>query len=298
MTHLTVSTPDTPATPKHPLGHAPSERPAGFLTYLVLVVTLLLSAFPLYWAFVVGSSTDEELAKIPPNVVPQGNLGNNVRNVFEQENVHFIESLWNSLLVSCIVTVSVLFFCSLAGFAFAKLRFRGRDFLFLLLILTMTVPTQLGSVALYIIMGKLGWNGHLQAVIVPGLVTAFGVFFMRQFTVDAVPDELIDAGRVDGASNFRIYRSIVLPALRPGLGVLGLLTFVATWNDFTWPLITLGGTEHPTVQVALNALASGNFVIYSKVLAGALLATLPLLVVFVVAGKQIVKGIMEGAVKS
>jgi cellobiose transport system permease protein len=275
-----------------------STRPAGGLTYLALIVTLLLSAFPLYWAFVVGSSTDEELAKIPPSVVPGDNLRENIQTVFDQENVHFLESLGNSLLVTVIVTASVLFFSSLAGFAFAKLRFRGRDALFVLLILTMTVPSQLGSVALYILMGKLGWNGHLQAVIVPGLVTAFGVFFMRQFIVDAIPDELIDAARVDGASSFRTYMSVVLPALRPALGVLGLLTFVATWNDFAWPLITLGGSEHPTVQVALSNLASGQFVIYSKVLAGAVLATIPLLVVFVVAGKQIVSGIMEGAVKS
>lgn len=291
--------PATGAERFHRFGHGvPQDRPASALTYVALLITMALSAFPLYWAFVVGSSTDEELAKIPPNVVPGDNLSSNVRAVFENENVRFVESMWNSVIVTFTVTASVLFFCSLAGFAFAKLKFKGRDPLFVALVLTMTVPTQLGSVALYILMGKLGWNGHLQAVIVPGLVTAFGVFFMRQFIVDAIPDELVDAARVDGASNFRIYRSVVLPALRPGLGVLGLLTFVATWNDFAWPLITLGGTEHPTVQVALSNLASGNFVIYSHVLAGALLATIPLLVVFVVAGKQIVKGIMEGAVKS
>ena len=274
------------------------NRPAGVLTYFTLIVTLLLAAFPLYWAFVVGSSTDEELAKIPPSVVPGDHLRENIQTVFAQENVHFAESLVNSLLVTVIVTASVLFFSSLAGFAFAKLRFRGRDALFILLILTMTVPSQLGSVALYILMGKFGWNGQLQAVIVPGLVTAFGVFFMRQFIIEAIPDELIDAARVDGASSFRTYASVVVPALRPALGVLALLTFVATWNDFAWPLITLGGGEHPTVQVALSNLASGQFVVYSKVLAGAVLATIPLLIVFVVAGKQIVSGIMEGAVKS
>jgi cellobiose transport system permease protein len=147
-------------------------------------------------------------------------------------------------------------------------------------------------------MSKLGWNGELKAVIVPGLVTAFGVFYMRQYAEEAVPDELIESGRVDGASTFRVYRSIALPALRPALGVLGMLTFVSTWNDFQWPLITLGGGEHPTVQVALSNLASGQFVVYSRVLAGAFLATLPLLVIFFLAGKQLVAGIMEGAVKS
>jgi cellobiose transport system permease protein len=277
---------------------APQETPAGPLTYVVLLVIIAISAFPLYWTFVVGSSTDEELAKLPPSGVPGTNLGENVHQVFTMDNVYFVRSLFNSAIVTVIVTASVLFFCSLAGFAFAKLRFRGRNPLFLTLVLTMTVPNQLGLVALYILMSKFGWNGELKAVIVPGLVTAFGVFYMRQYAVEAVPDELIESGRVDGASTFRVYRSIALPAMRPALGVLGMLTFVSTWNDFQWPLITLGGSEHPTVQVALSNLASGQFVVYSRVLAGAFLATLPLLVVFFIAGKQLVAGIMEGAVKS
>jgi cellobiose transport system permease protein len=143
-----------------------------------------------------------------------------------------------------------------------------------------------------------GWNGHLLAVIVPGLVSAFGVFYMRQFILGTVPDELIESGRVDGASTMRIYRSIVLPALRPAMAVLGLLTFVAAWNDFQWPLITLGGTDMPTSMVALSDLAVGTPVLYRRVLSGAFLATVPLLVLLFIGGRQIVRGIMEGAVKS
>lgn len=301
MTTLTAGTEPTQKPDRrraHRLGRAPSDTPAGAMTYIALVLTVLLSAFPVYWMFVVASSTEEELAKIPPSILPNGNLRENFHAVFTQDNVYFVKSLFNSLIVSVIVTVSVLFFCSLAGFAFAKLRFRGRNVLMVVLIATLAVPNQLGVVALYILMGKLGWNGQLQAVIAPSLVTAFGVFYMRQFILDAVPDELIEAARVDGASTLRIYASVVFPALRPAVGVLGLFTFAATWNDFQWPLITLSGGDHPTVQVALSNLASGNFVIWSHVLAGAFLATLPLLVVFFLAGKQIVAGIMEGAVKS
>jgi cellobiose transport system permease protein len=264
----------------------------------LLVLSILLFAFPICWMFIVGSSTEEELAKIPPSLLPSSHLGENFSAVFHQDNVYFTKSLINSLVVSSIVSVSVLFFCSLAGFAFAKLRFKGRNVLMVFLIATLAVPNQLGIVALYILMGKFGWNGHLQAVIVPGLVTAFGVFFLRQFILDAVPDELVESARVDGASTFRIFWSIVVPTIRPGLGVLGLFTFVATWNDFQWPLITLGGSDNPTVQVALSNLASGQFILYSHVLAGATLAVLPLLAVFFIAGKQIVAGIMEGAVKS
>jgi cellobiose transport system permease protein len=143
-----------------------------------------------------------------------------------------------------------------------------------------------------------GWNGHVIAVIVPSLVTAFGVFYMRQFILGTVPYELIESARVDGASTLRIYWSIVLPALRPAMAVLGLLTFVATWNEFQWPLITLGGTDMPTSMVALSDLASGNYVLYRRVLAGAFVATVPLLIMLFIGGRQIVRGIMEGAVKT
>jgi cellobiose transport system permease protein len=293
-TNLRTSAPVTRAQ----RGRPPGDNPAGPLTYTLLVLTIVLSALPLYWMFVVGSRGEDEVFRIPPAATPGDKLGENVRAVFAADNVFFIASLVNSLLIALVVTASVLLFCSLAGFAFAKLRFRGRNGLMLFLILTMTVPNQLGIVALYIVMGELGLNGTPAAVILPGLVTAFGVFYMRQFIVDAIPDELIEAARIDGASTLRIFRSVVVPALRPAMGVLGLFTFTASWNDFQWPLITLSGSEYPTVQVALSNLASGQYVVFSRLLAGALLATLPLLIVFVVAGKQIVAGIMEGAVKN
>ena len=137
------------------LGRSPSDTPAGPLTYAILVFTILLSAFPVYWMLVVASSTEEETAKIPPSVVPKANLAENVQAVFSADNVHFVESLLNSVFVASIVTASVLFFCSLAGFAFAKLRFRGRNVLIVVLIATLAVPNQLNVVALYIFMSKL-----------------------------------------------------------------------------------------------------------------------------------------------
>lgn len=280
------------------MGRAPQDTPASVWTYLLLAVTILFAAFPLYWMFVIATSTDEALARIPPAVVPGDRFLVNVREVFSLQDVYFAASLVNSVIVSTVVTASVLFFCSLAGFAFAKLRFAGSRALMLFVVLTLTVPNQLGIVALYIVMGKLGWNGTLLAVIAPGLVTAFGVFYMRQFIVNTVPDELVESARVDGASTMRVYGNIVLPAIRPALAVLGLLTFVATWNDFQWPLITLSGTDYPTSMVAVSDLASGNYVIYRRVLAGAFIATVPLLVMLFIGGRQIVRGIMEGAVKS
>ncbi|MEU7901857.1 carbohydrate ABC transporter permease [Actinoplanes sp. NPDC049118] len=280
------------------LGRAPQDTRGGWRTYLGLAAFLALSAFPLYWMFVIATSDDEAVSQIPPTVVPGGELMNNLHEVFTLQQVYFAASLINSFIVSAVVTASTLFFCSMAGFAFAKLRFPGRDKLMIVVILTLTIPNQLGIVALYILMGKFGWNGTLVSVIVPFLVSAFGVFYMRQFIMHAVPDELVESARMDGALTMRVYWSIVLPAIRPALAVLGLLTFVATWNEFQWPLIQLNGTPFPTSMVALSDLASGNYVIYRRVLAGAFVATVPLLVLLLLGGRQIVRGIMEGAVKS
>ena len=203
----------------------------------------------------------------------------------------------NSAIVASVVTASVVFFSALAGFAFAKLSFRGRKLLFVVVVATLIVPVQLGVIPLYIEMNKFGWLNHLQSVIAPFLVTAFGVFLMRQYISGAVPNELIDASRVDGCHTLRVFWHVVLPAVRPIAAVLGLLTFMNTWNDFFWPLIVL--TPHnPTVQVAVSTLAGAAYVPdYALILTGTFVSILPLLVVFLVLGKQIVGGIMKGAVK-
>ena len=208
----------------------------------------------------------------------------------------FWKALGNSLLVSTVTSTSVVLFSTLAGYAFAKLRFRGSSALMVFVVMTMAVPTQLGVVPLFILMSRLGWAGSIWAVVVPWLVTAFGVFFMRQYLVDAIPDDLIEAARMDGCSQIRIFWSVVLPAARPAAAILWLFTFMQVWTDFFWPLIALPA-ENPTIQVALNQLQSGFFKDYSLVLAGTSLATLPLLILFVVAGRQLVSGIMQGAVK-
>jgi len=234
------------------------------------------------------------VGQTPPPFVPGGNFFANARRVFD--TIDFAKALINSVFVASAITISTLVFCSLAGFAFAKLRFRGRDALLLVVIATMMCPVQLGVIPLYIEMQALGWAQHLLAVIVPTAVTGFGVVFMRQYTQEAVPDELLEAGRMDGCSTFGLYWYVVVPALRPAMAVLGLLTFMQAWNDFMWPIVVLS-PQNPTVQVALATLAAGKYMDYTLVLAGTALATLPILVVFALFGRQIVGGIMEGAVK-
>ncbi|QBR93238.1 carbohydrate ABC transporter permease [Nocardioides euryhalodurans] len=270
-----------------------TRRP-GLLTYGLLIAFVLGSAAPLYWSFLLGSHTREVAAQGVPPLLPGGHFWDNAQRAID--TVPFWKALGNSVLVSSVTAASVVVLSTLAGYAFAKLRFRGRGALLVFVVATMAVPTQLGVVPLFILMSELGWTGTMWAVIVPWLVTAFGVFFMRQYLLDAVPDELLEAARMDGCSQIRVFWHVAAPAARPAAAILWLFTFMQVWTDFFWPLIALPH-ENPTIQVALNQLQSGFFKDYSLVLAGTTLATVPLLILFVVAGRQLVSGIMQGAVK-
>jgi len=271
---------------------------AGPFTYLFLILVALLSIFPLYWSFVVASHDNSAVSEYPPVLTPGHQLWHNISRLFNsgEVNVNFWTALLNTTFVASVVTIAVVLFSAMAGFAFAKLRFRGSTFLMLTVIATMLVPVQLGVIPLYIEMVHFHWVNRLQAVIAPNLVTAFGVFLMRQYIVGAVPNELIDSARVDGCSTLRVFWHVVLPAVRPVAAVLGLLTFMTTWNDFFWPLIVLS-PQNPTVQVAVSTLASGYVQDYALVLTGTFVSILPLFVVFLVLGRQIIGGLMKGAVK-
>ncbi len=266
----------------------------NFWVYGLLTAFVLGSIFPFYWSFLVASRDNSVLTEQVPPLTPGGNFFANAARVFD--TVPFWKALGNSIIVAGSVTISTVLFSSLAGFAFAKLRFKGRNALFLFVVATLAVPTQLGIIPLYMAMAELGWANELQAVIVPNLVTAIGVFWMRQYTVSAVPYELIEAARMDGCSMIRVFWHVCLPAVRPAAAFLAMFTFMTSWNDFLWPLVALG-PDNPTVQVALEKLQSGYYVDYSLVLAGTTLATVPILVVFFLLGRQIVAGIMQGAVK-
>ncbi|WP_172624556.1 carbohydrate ABC transporter permease [Streptomyces griseofuscus] len=267
---------------------------AGPVTYVVLAVFALVSLAPLLWTAIAASRTDRRLAQTPPPLWFGGNLFSNLQAAWDQAGLG--TAMVNSVFVAGTITVSTVLFATLAGFAFAKLRFRFSGLLLLLTIGTMMIPPQLAVVPLYLWMADLGWSNQLQTVILPSLVTAFGTFFMRQYLVQALPSELVEAARVDGASSLRIVWHVVFPAARPAMAVLGLLTFVFAWNDFLWPIIALN-QQNPTVQVALNSLGTGYVPDQSVIMAGALLGTLPLLIAFLLFGKQIVGGIMQGAIK-
>lgn len=270
------------------------QHHAGPLSYVLLVIMAVLSIFPLYWTMVAASTDNTRVTQTPPPFLPGPNLFSNLARAWDEASMG--KAMLNSLIVAGVIALSTVLFATLAGFAFAKLRFKGRNALLMLVIGTMLVPPQLGVVPLFMMMSELGWSQQLPAVIFPTLVSAVGVFFMRQYLSEALPDELVEAGRVDGAHSLRIFFSIVLPIARPAMAVLFMITFVHAWNDFFWPFVVLDMTN-PTVPVALTQLSAGYVRDQSLIMAGALLGTLPLLGMFIVFGRQIVSGIMAGAVK-
>ena len=272
------------------------NRRPGFLVYGLLAAFVLGSALPLYWSFVIGSHTKAEAEQFPPPILPGGHFLENARKVLD--TIDFWQSLANSLIVSTACAASVVFFSTLAGYAFAKLRFRGSNVLMGFVVLTMAVPVQLAMVPLFILMRDYQLLDTLAAVALPTLVTAFGVFFMRQYLVDAVPEELIEAARMDGCTMLRTFWTVAVPAARPAMAILFLFTFMQVWTDYMWPLVALDTKN--TLQTALDALAvtgQGQTTDYALVLAGTGMATLPLLLLFILAGRQLVTGIMQGAVK-
>jgi cellobiose transport system permease protein len=286
--------PVTPVPPPAPRGRLRRNDSAGPLSYVLLALTAFVFLVPFYYMIVAASRPMAEMNRTPPPLTPGPDLWSNVVKAIESQDIGL--ALVNSTIVSTVITVSTVLLCTLAGFAFAKLRFRGRGALFAVALGTMMIPPSLGVVPLYALMANLGLAGELSSVILPSLVAAFGVFFMRQYLIQTLPDELLDAARVDGATSLRTFVSIVLPIARPGMAVLAMLTFMTAWNDFFWPVITLNSSD-PTVQVALNNLGSGYVPDTSVIMAGTLVGTLPVIVVFLLLGRQIVGGIIAGAVK-
>jgi cellobiose transport system permease protein len=266
-----------------------------FWMYTLLGIMAFGSLFPLYWMFVVATTNSATAFSLPPHVVPGGNFFHLAGLVFD--TVPFVQALLNSIAISTTIGVGQALLCALAGFAFAKLHFPGRNTLFLIVVLTMTVPAQLAVIPQYLIMSELNWVDTLQAVIVPGLVSAFGIFWMRQHISSTINDELMHAARVDGATTWQIFWRIAFPLVRPAAFVLGLFGFVNAWNDFLWPFIVLKSPERYTVQIAIKALQNSRDIDLGLAMSGSFLATLPLLVLFVFVGRRLVQGIMEGAFK-
>ncbi|MUH60048.1 carbohydrate ABC transporter permease [Bifidobacterium canis] len=270
-------------------------RRAGVGTYAALIVCILIFLIPLYVAVSIASQNSSATQYGLQAMIPGQSLLRNLGRAFGA--MKFWEALSGTFLVATVVSISTVFFSTLAGYSFSKLRFRGRGLLFMLVVATMTIPQQLSVVPLYIMANKAGLFGSLWAVIIPGLVSAFGVFWMTQYIQDALPYELIEAARVDGCSMFRTFLHVALPAARPAAAMLFLFTFIAQWTNYFWPMLILGPNKNKMLTVAAATLKGAYFTDYTIVMSGVVLTTAPLIILFFFAGKQLVSGIMAGAVK-
>jgi len=263
--------------------------------HALLLLGVVVSMFPFYWTVVMATNSTQDIYRDPPKLVVGSQLLVNIRHVLG--NIDFFGSMLNTLIVAVCTTALVLFFDSLAAFAFAKYEFPGRRTLFGLLLLTFMLPLQLALIPEFEIMVRLNWVGDLRALIVPASANAFGIFWMRQYTKSAVPSELLEASRIDGCGFFKQYWHVGLPIIRPGLAFLGIYIFIAAWNDYIWPLIVLVNPSRVTLQVALAQLNTAHGFDYSMVMAGALLALLPVVMVFVLFARQFIAGAIKGAIR-
>lgn len=263
--------------------------------YLILTLGLIIMIGPFVWMVMDSFKGQAELAQLPPTWYPVSPTLNNYSRLFTDFN--FPQYFLNTVILAVSITVLNLLFCSMLGYALAKLRFRGRKALFLLVLATLMVPSTVTLVPLFVLMSKLQLVNTLTAVILPESAGALGVFLMRQFMLD-IPDELLDAARVDGASEFFIYWRVVLPLSGPALATLTILTFLASWNDFIWPLIVLTNDQSYNLPVALATFAIGQHGSdYGLLLAGSVLVVTPIVIVFLLLQRYFTQGIAMTGLK-
>ncbi len=264
------------------------------ILYLFLIITGLITIAPFIWMLSASFMADGHANVYPPRFFPDEITFAQYENLFSRLNV--ARNLFNSLFLSVIVTLISLIFNSMAGFAFAKYHFKGKDKLFSLLLSSMIIPSQVTMLPLFLMLKYLGFINTYMAIVIPGLANIFGIFLIRQYAV-SIPDSLIEAARMDGATDFQIYRVVVLPLIKPILVTLALFTFMGTWNDFLWPLIALTDNSMYTLPVALANLMGEHTKDPELMMAGSVVTIIPILLVFLVLQKSYIKGIMMGSVK-
>jgi multiple sugar transport system permease protein len=257
--------------------------------YLIAVLGLVAVAAPFAWMFLGSFKTQGELLRVPPTWLPEAPTSRNYDDLFSKAN--FPQYFLNSAIVAIAVTAGNLIFCSMVGYSLAKLRFRGRNALFVLVLATLMIPGVVTFVPLFVLVTNAGLANSYPGLILPFLVSPFGVFLMRQF-FSGLPDDLMDAGRVDGTSELGIFARIMLPLTRPALATLGILTFLGSWNNFLWPLVIAQTEEKYTLPVALALYSTGqNAQNYGLLMAGAVVVVVPVLVIFLVFQRHVTRGI-------
>jgi lactose/L-arabinose transport system permease protein len=270
-------------------------RLRGWPLTLVLATVAGLCVAPIYWLVVAATQKDADIFSGTPKWLPGGNLLANLKDL--NDKIGLWRVLGNSLAIATLQTVGGLTIALLAGYAFAKFRFRGRTVLFGLLLSTLVVPDQVMLVPLFKMMMSFHLLDSYQAIVLPGLCVPFAIFMMRQ-ALSGLPDELLDASRVDGAGELRVLVSVVVPVMRPFLAAMAVFLFLGSWNSFVWPLIALRQPDMHTLPVALATLHGQEAnTDYGAILSGTAISTVPMMILFLVLQKQFISGLLAGATK-
>jgi len=271
-----------------------TRAPAKWAVNGALAALAAVTLFPLVWMLAVSFMPPGEASTYPPPLVPRNPTVSNYRELFAHAGM--ARYVVNSVLLAVTVTALSLAFNVAAGYAFAKLRFKGREQIFRLMLGALVIPSQVALVPLFLLLKQLGLVNTYGGVIVPAMASIFGIFLVRQYAL-AIPDDLLDAARIDGASEFRIFRSIVVPALKPIIVTLAVFTLLGTWNDFMWPLIVLSDQHLYTLPVALASLSREHVADNELMMAGSVVTILPVLAVFISMQRYYLQGLMAGSVK-
>lgn len=272
-----------------------ANRAARWGAYALVAVGSLFMLAPFYFMFVFATHSRADIFSLPPPMFFGDFFLNNIEILTKR--LPFWRNLGWSLYVALGSTLLTLVFCSMGGYAFAKFEFRFKKALFALVMATMLLPSFMNMIPTFLVMDVLGWIDQPRALYIPGAASAFGIFLMRQFIDSTVPRDLIEAARMDGCSELGIYWRIVLPLLKPALGTLGLITFITSWNNFINPLVVMRSIDMFTLPLALRTLQSPVDTEWGALMAGASIATLPLVILFVISSRQLISGLTAGAVK-
>lgn len=273
-----------------------ASRPlAPWAAYALVGIGVLLMLAPFYFMFVFATQSRSEIFSMPPPLFFGNDLAENLSILTRR--IPFWRNLGWSVYVGLASVLLTLLFCSMGGYAFAMFEFRGKKALFALVMGTLLLPSFMNMIPTFMIMDALGWIDQPRALYIPGAASAFGIFLVRQLALTSIPRELIDAARMDGSGELTIYWRIVLPLLKPALGTLGLITFIGSWNNFIGPLVVMRSPEMYTLPLALRNLQSPADTEWGALMAGSAIATLPLIVLFVLSSRQLISGLTVGAVK-
>jgi len=272
-----------------------SDTRATAIAYLILIIMCFFTFLPFFFMFIFATWDKSQIYTLPPHVVPGPDLASNYATLMRK--INFWRSFWNSLYISTVGTVLTVFFCSLGGFAFAMYEFRFKNLLFSMVQGSLLIPSIAGIIPFYLILQAIGWIGQPKALYIPGIANAIGIFLMRQYITSAIPKELVEAARIDGCSEFRIFWSVIFPLLGPAVATLALTTFIGSFNDVVGALIVLKDRDTFTVQLALRSLQGRSTAETGAMMVGVCIAVIPLLIVFAFTSRNLIAGLAAGSVK-